>query len=145
MNTAIRMIPSSLEICFPKSIKTSGRETIASMYLVSSLIGRFTLIPLATKTMTPATSARFAMLLPMTVPNRSEDSPASALLIPTKSSGKEVEKAMMMNATINSLKRKNADIFSNAFTVTVALTIRASTNKMNKSRFCKSIVHSFLV
>ena len=107
MKIEVRITPSILDKVVSNIINAIGTKAIKNINKLSFLIrGFFSFIPLPNNAATPITNVKSAMFDPITLPKDNAGFPLIAELIPTNSSGTDVEKAMIINATTNSLSFK---------------------------------------
>ncbi len=111
------MLPSMRESSRPINNRITGAAAIPTMKK-ASVVMLFCRIrtPRETRIAIPATSVKSAILEPIIVPKISPGLLASEELMPTKSSGNDVEIAMRKNAATNSFIRKNCASLVNART-----------------------------
>ena len=107
MKTEIKRAPSILDKVWSKIISARGAKAIRNMNKPSFLIrGFLSVIPLPNSAAIPITKVKSAMFDPITLPKDNVGFPLIAELMPTNNSGMEVEKAIIINATTNSLNLK---------------------------------------
>ena len=107
MKIEVRIIPSILDKVWSKIINAIGTKTIKNINKLSFFMRGFLgFIPFPNNATIPITKVKSAMFDPITLPNDNAGFPLIAELIPTNSSGIEVEKAIIINATTNSLNLK---------------------------------------
>lgn len=114
---AIRIAPSALERELPIKKRIRGKITGISISNESFFISLlFILMPRAARIIKPVTRVKLRMFAPITFPKLKAGVFSKALVMPTKSSGKLVAIAMMMNAAVNSVILKKRAIFSRLLT-----------------------------